>query len=222
MGELTRAQREPASYHHGNLRAAAVAAALRAIERDGRAAFSLRQIASELSVVHSALYRHFKDRDALLAAVAEDAFARLFASHVACRDAAGADPAERLKAVCRNQVAFALNNAAAYRLMFGPDVLPHRYPGTPLHIASQAVLDLAIDTVGHCQGTGELAGADPMLGGLVFWSAMHGIAYLAMDDRLTPKLSRERPLQSVVEVAIAALIEGLRNQQVWLDGKEPM
>jgi AcrR family transcriptional regulator len=205
---LSGAKTEQQTYHHGNLRAAAVEAALRAIDRDGRAGFSLRQIASELNVVHSALYRHFKDRETLLAAVAEDAFARLLASHVAAREA-----------VCRNQVTFALENMAVYRLMFGPEVLPHRHPGTALHRASQSVLELAIDLVGRCQCAGELAGDDPMLGGLVFWSAMHGVASLAIDDRLTPKLSDERSLGNLVELTISGMVLGLKQVQPWRDSR---
>jgi AcrR family transcriptional regulator len=216
---LSGAKTEQQTYHHGNLRAAAVEAALRAIDRDGRAGFSLRQIASELNVVHSALYRHFKDRETLLAAVAEDAFARLLASHVAAREAAGANPTSRLKAVCRNQVTFALENMAVYRLMFGPEVLPHRHPGTALHRASQSVLELAIDLVGRCQCAGELAGDDPMLGGLVFWSAMHGVASLAIDDRLTPKLSDERSLGNLVELTISGMVLGLKQVQPWRDSR---
>lgn len=202
-------------YHHGDLRRAAVKAALQAIERDGRADFSLRQIASELNVVHSALYRHFKDRQALLAAVAEDAFVRLLASHAAARDAAGASVTDRLRAVCRNQVEFALNNPAVYRLMFGPDVLPHRDPGTSLHRASQDVLELAVDAVAQCQRAGELSGSDALLGGLVLWSAMHGIACLAMDNRLDPKLSDQRSLNRLVEVSISSTLLGLQDDRVW-------
>ena len=108
---------------------------------------------------------------------------------------------------------------AVYRLMFGPEVLPHRHPGTALHRASQSVLELAIDLVGRCQCAGELAGDDPMLGGLVFWSAMHGVASLAIDDRLTPKLSDERSLGNLVELTISGMVLGLKQVQPWRDSR---
>ena len=181
--------------------------------------FSLRGIAAELSVAHSALYRHFADRDALLAAVAEFAFARLLASHEAALAAAGAEPIPRLRALCRNQAGFALENAATTAGMFGPDVVPHHHPGTALHSVSQAVLDLAIATVATCQRSGELAGSDPMLGGLAFWSAMHGIACLALDDRLTPKLGGQRSLKALVNLSIDGLVAGLRQTQVWVNSE---
>ena len=203
------------SYHHGHLRDAAVKAAIRFIERDSGASFTLREIGKELGVTHVALYRHFPDRDGLLAAVAEDAFSRLLQAHETALDEVGASPVRRLKAVCRNQVDFALANAAVYRLMFGPDVLPHRHPGSALHVASQAVLDLAIAAVDDCQRSGDLAGSDPMLGGLAFWSAMHGIACLAMDERLSPKLTKQRSLEVLVTVSIEGLIAGLASPEVW-------
>jgi AcrR family transcriptional regulator len=60
-------------YHHGNLRQAAVAAALGLVEDGGEAGLSLRGLARRLGVSSAALYRHFSDREALLVAVAGEA-----------------------------------------------------------------------------------------------------------------------------------------------------
>jgi AcrR family transcriptional regulator len=76
------------AYHHGDLAAAAVDAAMRLIEDDASAGFSLRALADRLGVAHRALYNHFADRDALLAAVAARGFHRLSDSLIDAPDAA--------------------------------------------------------------------------------------------------------------------------------------
>ena len=61
-------------YHHGNLRAALIQGGLELIERKGIHALTLREIGNQLGVSRSAAYRHFKDKDALLAAISQAGF----------------------------------------------------------------------------------------------------------------------------------------------------
>ena len=92
-------------YHHGNLRAALLEAAERALARGGE--LSLRELAREVGVSHAAPRRHFAGKQALLDALAEDGFERLGAD---MRDAiAGAGPEfrARLTALARTYVRFA-------------------------------------------------------------------------------------------------------------------
>src|SRR5215831_21047095 len=67
------------TYHHGDLREALVQAALREVEQGGPEAISIKALAKTLGVSQPAPYRHFADRDALLAAVTAEAF-RQFAA----------------------------------------------------------------------------------------------------------------------------------------------
>lgn len=85
-----------ADYHHGALAAAALDEALGLIAADGEARFSLRALADRLGVAHRALYNHFADREALLAAVAARGFAQL-----ADALAAASEPAAFLAAYVR-------------------------------------------------------------------------------------------------------------------------
>ena len=57
------------TYHHGNLREALLKSALRLISEVGPTAFTLREVARRAGVSHNAPYRHFRDRDELMAAV---------------------------------------------------------------------------------------------------------------------------------------------------------
>ena len=68
------------TYHHGELRPALLRAAAKILEKEGRDAISLRDLARRSGVSHNAPYRHFADRQALLAALAEEGFALLAAA----------------------------------------------------------------------------------------------------------------------------------------------
>src|ERR1700738_4623556 len=65
------------TYHHGDLKNALIDAAMAHIARDGARALSLRQVARSAGVSHTASYRHFRSKESLLAAIAEQGFHRL-------------------------------------------------------------------------------------------------------------------------------------------------
>src|SRR6187402_772304 len=69
-------RKRPGRYHHGDLRQALLAAALRIIQKEGVAALTLRGVGQDLGVSRTALYRHFADKAALLEAVGTDGFRR--------------------------------------------------------------------------------------------------------------------------------------------------
>src|SRR6266852_9798457 len=95
------------AYHHGNLREALLQGAVRVIAELGPTAFTLREVARRAGVSHNAPYRHFRDKDALLAAVATQGFRELTQAMV---EAAGQRPdaLDRLKRAGLGYVTFAL------------------------------------------------------------------------------------------------------------------
>src|SRR5215468_6211539 len=101
----TMARHKP--YHHGNLREVLLEAAIRLIAEVGPTAFTLREVARRADVSHNAPYRHFRDRDDLLAAVAAQGFRELTR---AMNEAAAtkSDVLERLKYAGLGYVTFAL------------------------------------------------------------------------------------------------------------------
>src|SRR5260370_17441752 len=75
-GTRPRRRKRPAAYHHGDLRRALLVETARTIREDGVDAVTLRAVAARLGVSRTALYRHFADKSALLAAVAREGFQR--------------------------------------------------------------------------------------------------------------------------------------------------
>lgn len=106
------------AYHHGNLRAALVAAALKEIARDGVGGFSLRGVARRAGVSAPAVYRHFADKDALLEAVGHECSERLAkAQATAIAAAAQDDPLEQFRAIGIALVVFAVEHPEHYRAL---------------------------------------------------------------------------------------------------------
>ena len=95
------------TYHHGELRDAVLRTAGSILEKEGLAALSLREVARRAGVSHNAPYRHFRDREELLAALAADGFERL-------ADALQSRPRRELGEA---YVEFALANPQRFRLM---------------------------------------------------------------------------------------------------------
>jgi AcrR family transcriptional regulator len=97
-----------ATYRHGNLKSAALKAAARLVAAAGHEQLSLREVAEAVGVAHRSLYNHFADREALLDAVATEAYTRLAAILV---------KAETPQDYTAKYVRFALANRALYALM---------------------------------------------------------------------------------------------------------
>ena len=119
----------PRGYHHGNLRAALVAAGLRAIAEDGPDGFTLRDVARRAGVSPAAPYRHFEDKDALLAAIAQECAARLaVAMTEAVASAPSNEPLARFRATGIAYVQFAVAHREHFRALAIPDLLSRATP----------------------------------------------------------------------------------------------
>jgi AcrR family transcriptional regulator len=106
-GDMTAKPRR-ATYRHGNLKSAALKVATRLVAAAGHEQLSLREVAEAVGVAHRSLYNHFADREALLDAVATEAYTRLAAILV---------KAETPQDYTAKYVRFALANRALYALM---------------------------------------------------------------------------------------------------------
>ncbi|MEZ5728557.1 MAG: TetR/AcrR family transcriptional regulator [Burkholderiaceae bacterium] len=177
-------------YHHGDLRNALLACALRRIEAEGTTAFSLRAAAAEIGVSPAAAYRHFDSKDALLAELAADGFEALSAEMRAAVDSAlaGAGTAQvragdALEASGLSYLSFAARNPTRFRLMFG--ARNERYRSMALELrasrggdSSHEILREAIDALAS-QAPGHVRDVEAASG--IAWSAVHGLAMLALD-----------------------------------------
>jgi AcrR family transcriptional regulator len=161
-----------AGYHHGNLRDAIVAAAASVIAREGVGALSLRAIATDLGVSHTAFRRHFGDREGVLNALAVQGNRRLAEELRAA--AAGGDFLEVGVAYVR----FALANPAHFTVMYRSDLLDNEDPEL---VAARAEASAPLQ-----EGVRGLPVADVEAAELTGWGLAHGIATLALTGNLPP------------------------------------
>ena len=167
-------------YHHGNLKEALVAAAVELIAETGPRGFTLREAARRAGVSHNAPYRHFRDREDLLAAVATDGFERLTQA-MAC--AAGkAKPLNRMRRSGLAYVDFALRWPQHFAAMFDA---PWNQPDYPeCAAAAQRCFETLLGFVRDCQAAGQMPPGDPERLAYHAWSLVHGIAKLANAGQL--------------------------------------
>jgi AcrR family transcriptional regulator len=149
-------------YHHGDLRAAILRAAGDILEEQGVAALSLREAARRAGVSHNAPYRHFAERDQLLAALAAEGFRSL-------GEALGKRPESNMGVA---YVEFALARPHRFRLMFGGQVPFEKFP----ELKAEAERSHA----GVEQAFADL-GADAPVAAAAAWSLVHGLASLVLD-----------------------------------------
>jgi AcrR family transcriptional regulator len=171
------------AYHHGNLPAALVGCAAELIGAHGPEALTLREVAKRAGVSHAAPYRHFKDKAALLAAVAEEGFREMTQDMVDAAGGAGPDPMDRFQATGLAYVRFAVSHPAHFRLMFGPAV-PDKLAHPSLAESARQAFSTLMDQIAACQTAGLVRGGDPADLALPAWSIVHGLASLIVDRQV--------------------------------------
>jgi len=188
-----------ASYHHGNLRSALVEVGLELTRTGGASALVLRDVARHAGVSPSATYRHFADRESLLAAVATRIQDRM--AEQMRVDAAPRTARERLRAVGLGYIGFALQEPGWFDVAYS-DLAA--VPGGDHVPAPLTALVGALDALVH---EGSLAPAQRPGAEWPCWSAVHGFALLALRGPL-----RSMPPDAVrgaAERTVDAIITGL-------------
>jgi AcrR family transcriptional regulator len=171
---------EERSYHHRDLRRALIRSALEILSEAGIAGLSLRAAARRAKVSAMAPYRHFADKEALLAAVAEYGFRQLTARFSAAAGAAK-DPRAALNALGVAYVVFARDEPSLFKLMFGP-AIERKSTHQGLDEAGCACFDALRQAVEAARFFDS--DRQPRDVSLACWSLVHGLASLIVDGRL--------------------------------------
>jgi AcrR family transcriptional regulator len=167
-------------YHHGNLREALLNGAVRIIAEAGPTAFTLREVARRAGVSHNAPYRHFRDKDALLAAVAAQGFRELTQSMRKAGEQQS-NALDKLKQSGMAYVAFAVRRPEHFTVMFDAPVTGSKNP--EYLQASQEAFQTLVSYIQDSQEEGRLSAENTMERALYAWSLVHGIAKLAVSGR---------------------------------------
>lgn len=183
------------SYHHGDLRAALLAAAMRMLENGET--FSMRAVARQANVSQTAPYRHFADREALESALAVQGFDDL--RQRLSPDGGPAASEKELVEFAVGYVAFALEHPALFGLMFGQECDDRNDERVRAAGELHALLEESLRTIFPRSDHEALATA--------LWSMTHGLAFLHLDGKLcadTPEDVADRVRASFAALTAAA------------------
>lgn len=203
------------TYHHGQLRRALLDAALELATTRGVHNFTLRELARQAGVSHAAPYHHFADKNALISALAVEIFQTFtHALKNAWEETAG-PLNERLGAVGVAYVRFALDNPAAFRLMFRPELFERPQDATgdadsSMIEAGQEAFEVLLNSVRQCQAAGLIAPGDPLVPALAAWSMVHGLASLLLDGVVGPQgKGAEHTTDALIANVLSTLSKGI-------------
>lgn len=170
------------AYHHGDLRAALIAAAEKELAENGIDGFTLRGCARRAGVSHAAPAHHFKDVRALFTALATIGLRRLADMTEAFGREAPAGTVDHFVAIGRGYVTFAVENPAYFRLIFRGELLDRDNPD--LQAAGAAAFGVPVAAVGAYFGSSDPM-ADPGLAPIVvgLWSIVQGFSELLLSDQ---------------------------------------
>lgn len=186
-----------ATYHHGDLRAELVRAAMELLQESSETELSLRAVARRAGVSPAAPYRHYADREALISAVAAVGYHEL-AERLAQAHPSPSTP-QQLAAVATAYVQFALERPALFRIMFTePCARDNDERVTSTAAVSQYVGAIVEQNFPHVD-------VEPLA--TAIWALVHGLAFLHLDGMLDA--SSPQVVADQVSAAIQALLSAV-------------
>ncbi len=199
-----RTGKKPAKpYHHGDLRRALLDEALRTIRTQGVEHLTLRTVGARLGVSRSALYRHFADKQSLLATVGKEGFGKL---RQALADAWEGNGHGRcgFDAMHRAYLKFAVAYPSHYRVMFGGFI---ESAAKDDHFMAEArgAFQVLVNALVEQQNAGDIRRDDPVLMARFVWALVHGTALLFIDGQL-PEPAQRAALEPYLAERIYASI----------------
>ncbi len=201
------------AYHHGDLRAALIAAALEIIEEVGPDVFSLRAAARRAGVSPAAPAHHFRDTRGLLTAIATIGFVE-FGDALAA--ATGPDRRSTIAAQCHAYLRFALSRPGLFRLMWRKEALDI---DDPEHIAAARRAFAISDRVVRGDEAVMVSPSDPALSSTIAcWSMVHGFVALVIDGAF---FAREAEAAGTLDIMLDVTLKHLDIDQGWSNSVVP-
>ena len=203
-------RKSPSAYHHGDLARALIQASLEIMAEVGAEGLSLREAARKAGVNHRAVYRHYEDKRALLAAIAEGGYRQLTAAALAAiaeRVPNTLKGAKRTRAalleVAETFLRFAKAEPARYQVMFGPRLnRDARFP--ELEEAISGTVKVLVDAL--AQVAPARSDIDRRDAGITFLAAIHGLSSLILAGRIR---LRDAYLHDYVHKTIGPVVDGM-------------
>lgn len=184
-------------YHHGDLENALIRAGIEILSKEGIDGLTLRKVAKRVGVSYAAPYAHFKDRQALIAAISTEGFKQLYNDLEAAVSAHAGDPRQQLVEGAWAYVQFAMNNTAIFKIMFS-GVLEKEKDYPSFVEISRRTFERVVDIVRACQEAGVLRSAPPELMAVSVWGQVHGVISLALEGQISHTVLDRHSLREIL------------------------
>ncbi len=192
-----------ANYHHGDLRSSLLKAATKMISDKGIEALSLRRLAASVGVSRTAPYHHFKDKNELLCAIAEEGFRQRHLAAQQSFDDKSLAMREKFSAYINDYVKFAGDNQELYELMFGRTIWKRQKSTQELRDSAYPCFQHQVEMTSAWQKMGLLDKDENTLRlSQVIWGTIHGIAKLYIDGIYTHTSQVEEICECAVDMFI--------------------
>nr|BFD68784.1 TetR/AcrR family transcriptional regulator [Bdellovibrio sp. HAGR004] len=170
------------TYHHGDLKKAAIRRTVEIIQKKGEADFTLREVAQSLKVSHTAVYRHFKSKQDLLSHIAEEGFNKLTQAFLKELEN-HRQPRQRLQAIGKVYIEFALLHSGHYRSMFHQELRCAKEQRPEVEEAGWRALNILIECITAGIKSQTFRKTDPTIAARSVWSGIHGFSVLLIDGQ---------------------------------------
>ncbi len=192
------------AYHHGNLRQSLINRATELIAASGIEQLSMRHLAQIAGVSRTAAYHHFKDKNALLCAIAEQGFEHWLVRFAVLLDQKPEPLHSWLTDFVMEYIDFACDHPEEYDLMFGRPIWKAGEPTASLRQKSADCFHLYVEFIAKWQQRGIFsAEVDALRLAQVSWSTLHGICRLLNDGIYLDRSSVDAMCMPVVNMLIA-------------------
>lgn len=208
-----------ATYHHGRLREALLTEALQVLREQGAERLSLRALARTLGVSQTAPYRHFADKESLLAELATAGFQELSRAMQAAMERSAPAPGSALQAAGISYVVFAVEHPEQYRLMFGTYRVDKKRYAALVDASRDArgvllgVIERGLDSRAFRREPAEILA-------LAAWSIVHGLASLGIDGQLSGT-GEEPNVEALADQVTRLLVTGIRLERRTPERRKP-
>ncbi len=189
------------TYHHGDLKNALINAGVEILAREGVGALSLRKVARQAGVSHSAPYAHFKDKQALITAISIEGFKKLLQELERTFQNYKNDPARLLLEIAWVYFNFALQETDTFKVMFS-GVLEKEKKDPDLAAVVQRTYQIVVQAVSICQKERILASGDANLAATALWAQIHGLISLYLEGQISHVILDQYELKEILLFAL--------------------
>ena len=205
-------------YHHGNLRAELVSAAIKIVDKRGPDGLTIRRVAQQAGVSHNAPYHHFRDKGAILEAATVSCITAMIDAMRHQQHKTRGNSLDKLIAMGVEFVRFAIEHPAEFRLMHRPELRKSRdgccggTPTSPVEAASANGRMLLLETVRQGQKAGEIRAGDSDMLVLAWWCLVNGYANKVLNFSHGRPCDGERDPLEIARDIVQTLVDGIEKK----------